>query len=685
MGVSEPLRLDVSIGPVQGFVAQSRRTRDLWGSSYLLSYLSANAALAVEEAGGKVVQPQLGRDELFRWLKGQAEPGGGADSPPHTGSVPNHFVAEVGGVEEGRRAAEAAVAGLERAWRKVCQAVWDRYVAPAEGLGLDVAAIWHRQTGQYWEVIWTLSPMHDGGAALARRKLWRTHRLPDEPGDKCMVMPDLQELSGYVRSRGEAAAQDRFWEAVRREAGLSNLPPGDRLCAIALVKRLFVDVSEQAIGGRIDAANWPSNVSIAAVPWIGRVLEAAPGKAREYARAVSHVAPGWAFSERLPIDVGGKDTGGFERLNGDYFHKDWVLDDKECVLPGDGPGIRKKLAEMLEAIAEVRDSHQRPVGYPADFYALLMADGDRLGELLQVYKPEGVSGALAAFARDVPRIVRDQLGVVVYAGGDDLLAMLPVTTALDCARALAEAYRAAFGGVGEAMAAPGGGGLEPTMSASVLFTHTKVALNTALRELRRLLDDVAKDGNGRDSLAVGILKRGGINAQWVTTWRRRQLSQPGEVDAVEAITGLAAHLDRYAGERLSSSVLYRVRTLLSMLCQGSRWSPGSWGVLPKGVDLPAFVRAEVVNSLSHAGVQNRELEVRAETLVQAMLDVLARSPRQESGSGRSGGRDGTGAPGGSAAGTGGSGYGEADGTEVGVDGLLVARFLAGRGEEGGDS
>ena len=36
-------RLDISVGPVQGFVSQSRRTRDLWGSSYLLSFLSAHA------------------------------------------------------------------------------------------------------------------------------------------------------------------------------------------------------------------------------------------------------------------------------------------------------------------------------------------------------------------------------------------------------------------------------------------------------------------------------------------------------------------------------------------------------------------------------------------------------------------------------------------------------------------
>ncbi|MDQ3773077.1 MAG: hypothetical protein M3461_01130 [Pseudomonadota bacterium] len=31
--------LHFTLGPVQGFVAQARRTRDLWGGSFLLSWL----------------------------------------------------------------------------------------------------------------------------------------------------------------------------------------------------------------------------------------------------------------------------------------------------------------------------------------------------------------------------------------------------------------------------------------------------------------------------------------------------------------------------------------------------------------------------------------------------------------------------------------------------------------------
>ena len=46
------VRIDISIGPVQGFVAQSRRTRDLWGSSYLLSVFSGYAMLGAEASWG---------------------------------------------------------------------------------------------------------------------------------------------------------------------------------------------------------------------------------------------------------------------------------------------------------------------------------------------------------------------------------------------------------------------------------------------------------------------------------------------------------------------------------------------------------------------------------------------------------------------------------------------------------
>lgn len=722
------LFLSVSIGPVQGFVAQSRRTRDLWGSSYLLSYLAARAALGVARTGATIVRPNLEKDPLFKWVERQAKGSGGLEGPPYVGTVPNHFVARVDSVEARRRAAQEAVEELQRAWRHICQVVWDRYVAGAEELGVGVAAIWHRQTEHYWEVAWTVADEDKADASLARRKLWRTHHLPNEPGDKCMVMPDLQELSGYVRARGqrEREAQDRFWAEIRKKAGPLNLPPGDRLCAIALVKRLFASVSEEAIGGRIDVSKWPSTVYMAAVPWIDRVRESVPEQAAEYARAVANVAPREVFSERRPVRrTGGRlalglsqgpdtsdNTAGFERLDGNFYHVDAVLNERLCVLLEEDPersaAIRRELAARLEAIARATGADGRPLGAPALFYALLLADGDRLGELLQVYKAGDVSEALHCFSSRVQDIVDRHAGVVVYAGGDDVLAMLPLTTALDCARELAATYRDSFASNLPAHQTEPAG-IEPTLSVAVLFTHARIPMNTSLGELRRLLDDVAKDENGRDSLAVGVLKRGGLNAQWVTTWRRPAFSDvsghgvgqaPGGgaspeafIDAVDAIQRLASHLDREAGGPLSTSLLYRLRNTLGLLCEWPVWAPGTWGRLLEGVDLPAFVRAEVRNSFEHrpaasgsgreatgdsgggdgvrvisSGTRNDE---NVEELVQAILDILPRSCRERREPHAGNGDEGSGGEG-------------RRGLTIGVDGLLVAKFLANRREEGTD-
>ena len=52
--------LTISLGPVQGFIATARKTRDLWGGSYILSSLSKAAAKAlVEESSVEVIFPGL--------------------------------------------------------------------------------------------------------------------------------------------------------------------------------------------------------------------------------------------------------------------------------------------------------------------------------------------------------------------------------------------------------------------------------------------------------------------------------------------------------------------------------------------------------------------------------------------------------------------------------------------------
>ena len=403
------MRLDISIGPVQGFVAQSRRTRDLWGSSYLLSFLSAHAMHGTVEAGGRIDQPPIYDDPLYRRVAG-----GRAGDPPTTGSLPNHFVSHVDG--DAGTVARAGAHALDVAWRRVCDAVRTRFVAHASDAGDGTDRIWQRQIGAFWEVTWTAGNSLDGGGLLARRKRWRSHRPPDEPGDKCTVMHDLQELSGYVRAQNRDARQrqDGFWDRVRERLGALELRDNERLCAIALVKRLFPRVATAALGWPLDTSHWPSTVYIGATPWLRRVVRTAPESARQYAEAVQELGPRGVLAERRPPFAGldERAAGDFARLDGNYLHHECLQNARLCPLADDvgetaapGPGrehrgpsstatrhphattgattrARRTLDGLLAALYDTRDETDRRLGAPASFYALLLADGDRLGRLV---------------------------------------------------------------------------------------------------------------------------------------------------------------------------------------------------------------------------------------------------------------------------------------------------------------
>ena len=49
----------ITFAPIQAFIEKSRKLRDLYGSSYILSFLSWIICLAAEKQGYSVVSPAL--------------------------------------------------------------------------------------------------------------------------------------------------------------------------------------------------------------------------------------------------------------------------------------------------------------------------------------------------------------------------------------------------------------------------------------------------------------------------------------------------------------------------------------------------------------------------------------------------------------------------------------------------
>ena len=586
--------------------------------------------------------------------------------------------------ESAEAVARAATCSLQDAWRQVCNSVWKQFIGEVACAGHGTEEIWHRQTRNFWEVLWTAGTDDPadgtdpavGGGLLARRKHWRICYPPGEPGDKCTVMHDWQEISGFIRAKGkdQRKRQDEFWDRIRNRVERLNLREDERLCAVAFVKRLFPLVPD-ALGWKVDATRWPSTLHLGALPWIKQAEAKVPQEAERYAEEVQKEVPEAVLKRSPMADIGSK-ASTFARLDANWLHLNCVRDERLCPLPTadikspessehpedpESPERRKHLVQRLEEVYKATDNSGRPLG-PSSFYALLKADGDRLGKLGKEIGQKRVGKALTGFTRGVPEIVKKHDGVTVYAGGDDVLALLPVPGALSCAEALSDRYRSAF---------EEDAGADATLSAAIVFAHIRLPLRSVLSEAGRLLDDVAKDDNGRDSLAVGVLKPGGRHSQWVTTWKRHHPQR--DTSAVQSLSRLVDKLSENADDPgFSSSLVYRIRETLSLLCNPSQWEPGIYAEPLKGLDVEAFLRAEILHSLTVRSTDRTEERIaeeltaeerttkeqvaekdriageRAAEWAELVVGILPRARADES----------------------------ATSTEVGFDGLLSARFLA---------
>ena len=181
-----------SLGPVQGFVAQARRTRDLWSGSFLLSYLSGCAISEVMDKGGQITIPDVTDDPLLAWIRRSRE-----GNAPIIGSIPNRFEAIV--EDDPKSVASSAAKMVQNRWMEIAEAVWDEYVVDVAENGYGTEMIWDRQVKNFWEINWVAAP---DISSMNSRKNWRIiGHLEEEPGDHCTMMDDWQELSGFIRSK----------------------------------------------------------------------------------------------------------------------------------------------------------------------------------------------------------------------------------------------------------------------------------------------------------------------------------------------------------------------------------------------------------------------------------------------------------------------------------------------------
>ncbi|MCI0708621.1 MAG: type III-B CRISPR-associated protein Cas10/Cmr2 [Chloroflexi bacterium] len=372
------------IGPVQTFIAQARRTQDLFIGSHLLSELASAGVLAISE------HPSF--KPIFPLVENRQVKGGA----PHRFA----FLCD----DDPSQIAEKVQSAIESRWQEgfvqpVGQLVWD-----AVGDG-EWVTIFERQgqASSWLEFYWVAVPYNDekhgdsfknASVAVAQRKYARTFHVLEEPGYKCTLT-------------GMQSALDINWKKLRHHLHDSKgiiLRDNERLGTLALIKRL----AEQAKTVRSDKKIY----------------------------STTHIAQDNPMATEEAM--GSKDVSGYL-----------------AVLHMDGDQMGKHLRELHSY-----QQHQEFSGQLADFAA---------NEVQRIVKAHG-----------------GETGVLVYSGGDDVLALLPLRHALRCADELRKLFQQMTG---------------CTASAGIAITPANLPLDRAL-ELAREAEEAAKEKYGRNAVVV---------------------------------------------------------------------------------------------------------------------------------------------------------------------------------------
>lgn len=341
-----------------------------------------------------------------------------------------------------------------------------------------------------------------------------------------MVPPKCTIMGSYEQMGPDNLEESRsFWEKASTDEGIIingvRLRAGERLCAISLIKRFSgPSYFTSKLWVETDGLRFADTATVAAHYWLKQTEI-------DYRKVGKHYGKPW---------------------NGQWLYGELNgVDDSESPPPELADKLRKNIENL---------------GKPPTYYAILMMDGDEMGKWLRgenapklrqvlhekmVKYFEALSGtdrglnsnrpvspalhaaisqALSNFSLHVaPHIVAKHGGTLIYAGGDDVLALLPLDHALTCTLDL----RQAFSGHQENNNGAEAGyfrledgrdllmmGSTASLSAGLVVVHHKEDLRSALRWARDA--EKAAKIHGRNQLWITACRRSGEKSSALCPW-----------------------------------------------------------------------------------------------------------------------------------------------------------------------
>ncbi len=549
MSDQETWLISLSIGPVQDFISAALRTRDLWFGSHMLSEVSKAAAREINKhEAAEFIFPAV--DKNSKELEENSQL-----------NVANRIVAQVNNGNKDT-VQDIITAGKEAAKERLNTFISEakiqakRHDAALRDKedGDDTKNIWKRQADpdDLLELYGTAVCIKENDYQKAWKRLSQLNSARKNSRDfrQPVQAPNEAGLYGLPKSSLDGRRETVLDEAQKGKEGKEKdkkirrklrMGDGEQLDVLGLVKRLAGDNPDQ----------FTPTTRIAIDPWVRKVVDDPTGKASIAAICRNELNRATYKDSGLVTEVGGnrkiyKDL----PYDGGLLYRG-VLDATVSKIAQEEKS--KERDDMLRSLRDLR-RNMIPVwenhGQPCPYYAMLLADGDHMGNLIKAAEGkkqhQEISKCLSAFAQGVPATARDHQAHCIYAGGDDVLLMAPLDTVLPLADKLRTAFTEKLQKVADDL-----GKKAPTFSVGIVIAHMQTPIGR-VRRLVREAESLAKGSDTkepRNALAIIVAPRSGADIPFRARWEK------------EPVNGLNKLANLYRNDKLPSGFGYELRQI----------------------------------------------------------------------------------------------------------------------------
>lgn len=507
-----------TIGPVQSFIAQARKTMDLKAGSDILSKLTRTGILTtVDKFSAELIFPY--------WPK---------EGTPE--SMPNKFLAEVNLEPDQAELMGNTVEGdVRKAFRKMAEkALMNMKPRNAEQAFQEK---FFEQIESHLEVYWAFEKLeNDQDYRRAYQQIEQNLGVvknirafsqlpPDEDGRKCSVSGErdalvFSSINNYVPAFVVSHKRQKLSELENR---LQNLPiaitnssdvilaQGEGLCAVVATKRFYTE------------KKFSSTADIALLDFF-HAIEANRGQEK-----LENLK--WWDKNRIS--------------DGQIFYPENHRE-KYLVKQGYPPNLAGQVDKIKKAYKDLMVfARSKGISTPSSYYALLTFDGDRMGATWagdeEYIKPEAdlkefqkaLSKQLYHFAQKAKGTLDNGRGQTIYAGGDDFSGFVNLHYLFEVMSELRTLYQEE---VQDKLKEYLAEGTILSFSAGVCIAHYKNPLGEVVRFAHKAQDYAkSEQGVNRNAFAFYLMKRSGEIQQAATRWGKKGLEN---LEALETVTRL---------------------------------------------------------------------------------------------------------------------------------------------------